>query len=84
MNSAEFKDPVSHLCLTCAVVASYSLTQEVTGSNPFTVMKNIFFTKFSKKHLGKTPLSEQRLNSETHWFVYRYGEFTFLDTFVYS
>ena len=29
---------VSHMCLAGSVVASWSLTQEVAGSNPFTVM----------------------------------------------
>ena len=42
MNWAQFKDPVSHMCLAGAVVASWSLTQEVAGSNPFTVLTNIF------------------------------------------
>ena len=31
MNWAPFKDPVSHMCLTGAVVTSWSLTQEVAG-----------------------------------------------------
>ena len=35
MNWAQFKDPVSHMCLVGTVVASWSLTQEVAGSNPF-------------------------------------------------
>ena len=54
MNWAGFKDPVSHVCLAGAVVAFWSLTQEVTGSSPFTV-NNFFVTEFSEKHLGKTP-----------------------------
>ena len=41
MNWAKFKDPVSHMCLAGAVVASWSITQEVAGSSPFTVMTNI-------------------------------------------
>ena len=41
MNRAQFMDPVSHMCLAGPVVASWSLTQEVAGSSPFTVMKNI-------------------------------------------
>ena len=41
MNWAYFKDPVS------TVVPSWSLTQEA-GSNPFTVMTNIFVTEFSE------------------------------------
>ena len=48
MNQNQFKYPVSHMCLAGAVVASWSLTQEVTGSNPFTVMTNIFVTVLSQ------------------------------------
>ena len=36
------------MCLAGAVVASWSLTQEVAGLSPFTVMTNIFVTKFSE------------------------------------
>ena len=35
MNWAELKDLVSHVCLAGAVVASWSLTQEVAGLNSF-------------------------------------------------
>ena len=49
-----YKDPVSHMCLVAAVVASWSLTQEVAGSSPFTVISNILAN--SVKQLGKTPL----------------------------
>ena len=42
MNWGQFKDPVSHMCVADAVVASWSLIQEIAGSNPFTVMTNIF------------------------------------------
>ena len=42
MNWAQFKDPLSHTYLAGAVVASWSLTQQVAGSNPFTVTTNIF------------------------------------------
>ena len=31
MNWAQFKDPVSHMCLAGTVVESWSLTQEVAG-----------------------------------------------------
>ena len=48
MNWAQFKDPVSHTCLAGTVVASWSLTQEVAGLSPFTVMANIFVTEFSE------------------------------------
>ena len=30
-----FKDPISHMCLAGAVVASESLTKEVAGLSPF-------------------------------------------------
>ena len=42
MNWGQFKDPVSYMCLADAVVASWSLTQEVAGSSPFAIMTNIF------------------------------------------
>ena len=59
MNWAQFKDPVSHMCLAGTVVASWSLTQEVTGSIPFIVMTNIFVTEFSEfsETFRKTKLS---------------------------
>ena len=38
----QFKDPVSHMFLAGCVVTSWSLTQEVSNSKPFTVMTNIF------------------------------------------
>ena len=38
MNWAQFKDPVSHMCLAGTVVACWSLTQEVAGSSPFNVI----------------------------------------------
>ena len=44
MNWAQFKDPVSHMCLAGTVVTFWSLTQVVAGSSPFTVMTNIFVT----------------------------------------
>ena len=48
MNSDQLKDPVSHMCLAGAVVASWSLTQEVAGSSPFTVMRIIFVSEFAE------------------------------------
>ena len=33
MNWTQFKDPLGYPCLAGAVVASWSLTQEVVGSN---------------------------------------------------
>ena len=49
MNWAEFKDPLSHVCLAGDVVASWSLTQEMAGLSPFTIITNIFeFAEFSE------------------------------------
>ena len=57
MNWAQFKDPVSHMCLAGAVVA-----QEVAGLSPFTVMTNIFATEFSENmHYYITSWDRQRL-----------------------
>ena len=46
MDQGQFKDPVSHICLAGTVVASWSLTQEMSGLSPFTVLTNIFVTEF--------------------------------------
>ena len=54
MNLGQFKDPVSHMCLAGAVVAYWSLTEEVAGSSPLTVMTNIVVTEFAEKNLRKT------------------------------
>ena len=54
MNWSQFKDPVYHICLAGTVVASLSLTQEVAGSSPFTVRKNIFVTEFSETFRKKS------------------------------
>ena len=48
MNWSQFKDPVSHMCLSGTVVVPWSLTQELAGSSHFTVMTNIFVTEFSE------------------------------------
>ena len=48
MNCGQFKDPVIHMCLAGAVVASWSGTREMAGLNPFTVMTNIFVTEFNE------------------------------------
>ena len=36
------------MCLAGTVVASWSLMQKVTGSNPFTAMTNTFVTEFAE------------------------------------
>ena len=38
MNWAQVKDAISHMCLAGAVLACWSLTQEVVGSRPFNVI----------------------------------------------
>ena len=49
MNQDQIKDPVSHVCLVGAVVASYSpAQQEVASSNTFTVMTIFLVTEFSE------------------------------------
>ena len=48
MNWDQLKDPVSHMCLAGAVVASWSLTQVVAGSSSFNVMKIIFVSEFAE------------------------------------
>ena len=48
MNLAQFKVPVSHMCLVGTVVASWSLTQEVAGLSSFTIITNIFVTEFTE------------------------------------
>ena len=42
MNWSQFKDPVSHMCFAGVVVAFWSLTQDVAGSNPFKIVTNIY------------------------------------------
>ena len=73
MNWAQFKDPVSHMCLPGAVVASWSLRQEVAGLNPFndinflslnsanSVTKNLFYsvTKTFRKNSSECAVSLQ-------------------------
>ena len=56
MNWAQFQDSVSHMCLAGAVVASWSLTEEVAGSSP--VNDKYFLSRIcwiQWKHLRKTP-----------------------------
>ena len=48
MNQGKFKDLVSPMCLAGVVVASWSLTKEVTSLNPISVMKNISVTEFNE------------------------------------
>ena len=48
MNWSQFRDSVSNICLAGAVIACWSLTQEMASSSPFTVMTNIFVTEFAE------------------------------------
>ena len=60
MNWAQFKDPISHMCLAGAVVTCWSLTQEVAAWQVRVLLMSYFFVtelaEFSEKHLGITPL----------------------------
>ena len=40
MNWTQFKDPVCHMCLTGAMVVSWSLTQEVVGASLLLTIDN--------------------------------------------
>ena len=64
MNWDQFKDPVSHLCFADAIVASWSLMQEMAGLSPFTVMANIFVTDLNLLNSEKTfrENSNKRIN----------------------
>ena len=55
MNLAQFKDLVSHVRLAGAVVAFWSLTQEVVSLGTFN--DKYFWSLNSVKTLGKTPLA---------------------------
>ena len=59
MDWGQFKDPVSCMYLAGVVVASWSLTQEMAGSNPFTVKTTIFrcWNQRIQWYLGKTQLT---------------------------
>ena len=48
MNWGQFKDPFSHMCLAGVVKASWSITQEMAGLSPFTVMTNISVTELGE------------------------------------
>ena len=50
------------MCLAGAVAASWSLTQEVAGPSPFTVMRNNFSLNStnSVKNLEKTPMTHTK------------------------
>ena len=48
INLTQFKDSLCYLCHAGAVVASSSLTLEVTGSSPFTVIKIFLSLKLLK------------------------------------
>ena len=45
------------MCLPGAVVALWSLTQEMAGLNPFTLMIVTEFLRIQGKHFGKTQKS---------------------------
>ena len=58
-NWTEFKDPVPHMCCAGAVVACWSLTQEVAGVRILLLYCHFFchwIQRIHWKHLGKNPL----------------------------
>ena len=55
MNWSQFKYPVCHMCLSGAVVASWSLTQEVAGSNIFVTEFSVFSDTFRENSTMFSP-----------------------------
>ena len=53
MNQCQFIDLASHICLAGAVVASWSLTQQMEGLNLFTVKTNINVTESDRNFTAK-------------------------------
>ena len=48
MNWSQLNDPVSHKSLVGAMIASWSQTQEVASTSPFTAMTNSFVPEFAE------------------------------------
>ena len=70
MNRPHFKDPVSHICLPGAVVASWSLKQEVAGSSPFTIMSNVFVAEFSETFRKNSIMAVYlQINNSSDWTI---------------
>ena len=65
MNWAQFNAPVSHMLLAGSEVF---LTRVVAGSNPFTVMTNIFVSDFSKFSENSIVLPLYCYQKYTHFF----------------
>ena len=65
MNWAQFKDPVCYLSLAGAVVASWSLTQEIAGLNSCTelILSNYFIVDLTT---NDTNSSEIRLKQNKY------------------
>ena len=59
MNWVQFKDSVSPMCLAGAMAASWSLTQDVVGLNPFTFIDKCILSMNSVKTYNK--------NSNSHF-----------------
>ena len=63
---------VSHMCLAGAVVASWSLTQEVAGSSPFTVIQLkvcshlTFASTFASTSPSKFNIASMETQTQTH------------------
>ena len=55
------------MCLAGAVIASWSLTQEVAGLSSFNVMTNIFVTEFSETFRKNSIVTHCLQSSLVHW-----------------
>ena len=56
-DSGNLIDPVSNMCLAGAVVACWSVTQEVAGSSSFTVITNILSLNSLNSFSGREKVS---------------------------
>ena len=68
MNWGQFKDLVSHMSVAGAVVQPWSITQEVAGSNAFTVMTNILVTVLIEFNESFRENSNKSVNLFAHNF----------------
>ena len=62
MNWAQFKDPVCYLSLAGAVVAPWSLTQDVAGLNPCTelILSNSFIVTTNDTNSSEIRLKQNK------------------------
>ena len=80
MNQGQFGGVVSHMCLAGTVVASWLLTQEVTGSSPLLWWQ--LFVSLNSANSGKTFMENSNVSrhsqvitwitATSHWIYYVY------------